>query len=117
MSSVTPGSVAPRAPASEAALRARVCESERRVGAMNTVAAARAAATAAGGSCPSTSRGSITHRTGSAPRRAAASRRASPSARRVVSVTMTTSSPARSPRHGPTTVSTACSRSPMGPQP
>ena len=67
MSSVTPGSVAPRAPASLAALRARVWDSERRVGAMNTVAAASAAATAAGGSCPSTSRGSITQVTGSPP--------------------------------------------------
>ena len=78
MSSVTPGSVAPRAPASLAALRARVCESERRVGAMNTCAAASAAATAAGGSWPSTSRGSMTVITGSAPERATAACSAAP---------------------------------------
>ena len=69
MSSVTPGSVAPRAPPSLAALRALVWLSEREVGAMKTSAAASAAATAAGGSCPSTSRGSIVHSTASAPAR------------------------------------------------
>ena len=113
MSSVTPGSVAPRAPRSLAALRARVCESERVVGAMNTVAAASAAATAAGGSSPSTCRGSITVITGSAPSAAAASRSASPIARVPRSTTITTSSPARTPRHGPTTVSLARSSSLM----
>ena len=59
MSSVTPGSVAPRAPASLAALRARVCDSERDVGAMKTSASLSAPATAAGGSAPS--RGARVH--------------------------------------------------------
>src|SRR5215207_2054384 len=113
MSSVTPGSVAPRAPASLAALRARVCESERSVGAMKTRAAASAAATAAGGSWPSTSRGSITVTTGSAPRLAATSRSTAPRRSVVRSTTITTSSPRSTPRHGPTTVSTARWRSLM----
>ena len=111
MSSVTPGSVAPRAPPSLAALRALVWLSERVVGAMNTSAAASAAATAAGGSCPSTSRGSIVHSTASAPAAAAAERSASPTLRVAGSTTTTTSSPARTPRHWPTTVWTACSSS------
>ena len=52
MLAVTPGSVAPRAPPSVAALRAFVCDSDFEVGAMNTSAAANAAATGAGGSVP-----------------------------------------------------------------
>ena len=104
MSSVTPGSVAPRAPPSLAALRARVCDSERLVGAMNTCPAASAAATAAGGSWPSTSRGSMTVTTGSAPSCAAASRNATPSASVVRSTTITTSSPPWTPRHCTTIV-------------
>ena len=51
MSAVTPGIVAPRAPASVARLRALVCDSDGRVGAMNTSHAANAAATAAAARC------------------------------------------------------------------
>ena len=47
MSAVTPGIVAPRAPRSVAALRAVVCDSDGRHGAMNTSQAASAAATVA----------------------------------------------------------------------
>ncbi len=50
MSSVTPGSVATRTPASVAALRAAVCESDWTVGAMTTSAATIPAAMGAGGS-------------------------------------------------------------------
>ena len=50
ISSVAPGRVAIRAPASVAALRAAVCESDCTVGASTTSAAAIAAATGAGGS-------------------------------------------------------------------
>ncbi len=50
ISSVTPGSVAIRAPASVAALRAAVCESDWTVGARTTSAASIAAAIVAGGS-------------------------------------------------------------------
>ena len=77
MLAVTPGSVAPRAPPSVAALRAFVCESDFEVGAMNTSAAASAAATGAGGSSPCSPRASITHEHGVGARpRAAASRSA-----------------------------------------
>jgi hypothetical protein len=112
-SAVTPGSVAPRAPLSVAALRARVCDSERLVGAMNTSAAASAAATAAGGSCPFTSRASITASTASAPARDASARSASPISRVPSSTTTRTSSPSRTPRHCPMTLRTAGSRSLM----
>ena len=57
-----------------------VCESDFEVGAMNTSAASSAPATGAGGSCPCSSRASITHVTASAPAAAAAARRRSPSA-------------------------------------
>ena len=109
MSSVTPGSVAPRAPLSLAALRALVWLSERDVGAMNTSAAFSAAATASGGSCPSTSRGSMIVSTASAPASAAPSLSASPIARFGASVTTTTRSPDCTPRHCRMTVSTAAS--------
>jgi hypothetical protein len=52
MSSVTPGSVAPRTPASEACLCAWVWLSENVVGARCTSQASMAAATEAGGSLP-----------------------------------------------------------------
>ena len=52
MSAVTPGSVAPRWPASHACLRALVCDRDGRQGAMKTWAAANAAATGAGGAVP-----------------------------------------------------------------
>ncbi len=107
MSSVTPGSVAPRAPPSEAALRAFVCERDLLVGAMKTSAAASAAAIEAGGSCPCSSRASISASTASAPARAAPSRSASPIERVPGSATTTTCSPSRTPRQRPTTVSTA----------
>ena len=110
-SAVTPGSVAPRAPFSLAALRARVWESERDVGAMNTSQAASAAATAGGGSSPSTARGSITHSTASAPAREASARSASPISRVPESTTTTTFSPSCTPRHVPTTPCTARSSS------
>src|SRR5579875_486673 len=52
MSAVTPGRVAPRAPATVAALRACVWLNENNVGAMKTSQAASAAATVGGGSAP-----------------------------------------------------------------
>ena len=85
MSAVTPGSVAPRTPASLARLRAWVCDSDFVVGAMKASAAARAAATGAGGSAPWFGRSAITARVASAPACAATSRSASPelAARRI----------------------------------
>ena len=81
MSSVTPGIVAPRAPASLARLRAGVWLSDGVVGAMNTSQALIAAAIGRGGSVPSVARSSITASTASAPAAAAPSRSASPIAR------------------------------------
>ena len=81
MSSVTPGRVAPRAPDSEARLRAGVWLSERLVGQMNTSQALIAAAIGRAGSVPSVARSSITASTASAPAAAAAVRRASPMSR------------------------------------
>ena len=112
MSAVMPGSVAPRAPASVAALRACVCESERVVGAMKTADRGSAAATGGGGSVPSVARSSMSARTASAPARAAASRSSSPIARVPASAITRTSSPGFTPRLSRTTVSTARSRSP-----
>src|SRR4051812_17453978 len=114
MSAVTPGSVAPRAPPSVAALRALVCESDFAVGAMNTSAAASAAATGGGGSSPCSARAVITQVTASAPAAEAALRRRSPSALVSSSTTTATCSPARTPRQRPITVSTARSRSLIG---
>ena len=113
MSSVTPGIVAPRAPASVARLRALVWLSDRVVGAMNTSHAASAAAMLAGGSVPSVARSSITMSTASAPAARASSRSASPIVRMAGSTTTTTSSPACTPRQRRTTVSTAGPKSLM----
>jgi hypothetical protein len=110
-SSVTPGSVAPRAPLSLAAVRARVCEIERVVGAMKTSAALSAAATASGGSSPWLARGDMSVSTLSAPALDAALWNASPMGRVPSSATTTTFSPARTPRHVLTTACTAVSRS------
>ena len=67
ISSVTPGSVAIRAPASLARLRAAVCESDCTVGASTTSAAAIASATGPGGSAACDARSAITASTASAP--------------------------------------------------
>ena len=60
---------------------------------------------------PLTERGSITHRTASAPTRDASARSASPTSRVPESTTTTTFSPGRTPRHRPTTPRTASSSS------
>ncbi len=79
ISSVAPGRVATRAPASVAARRAAVCESDCTVGARTTSAAAIAAATGAGGSAAWVARSVIRQLTASAPARPASARRRSPS--------------------------------------
>ena len=66
-SSVAPGIVAPRAPASVARLRAAVWERDWTVGAISTSAAAIASATVLGGSAACEARSEITVRTASAP--------------------------------------------------
>ncbi len=107
MSAVTPGSVAPRAPDSDARLRAGVWLSERLVGAMNTSQALIAAAIGRAGSVPSVARSSIIASTASAPASAAPSRSASPIARVAGSTTTSTSSPAFMARQRSTIVRTA----------
>ena len=69
ISSVTPGRVAILAPASEAALRAAVCESDWTVGASTTSAASIASAIDRGGSPAWDARSAIVARTASAPAR------------------------------------------------
>ena len=99
MSSVTPGRVAQRAPASVALFRAAVCERDWTVGAISTSAAAIASATTRGGSAPCEGRSLITVSTASAPASAASSRRRSPT-RCVAGLQMTrASSPSFTPRH------------------
>ena len=78
MSSVTPGSVAARAPFSVARFRAAVCESDWTVGASSTSATAIASATVSGGSAACEARSDITVRTASAPTSAASPRSSSP---------------------------------------
>ena len=78
ISSVAPGSVAARAPASVAALRAAVCDSDWTVGARITSAFSIAAATSSGGSRPCESRSAITASTASRPSGSAPSRSRSP---------------------------------------
>ena len=111
MSSVTPGIVAPRAPASQASRRASVWLSDLTVGAMNTSHAAIAAATGAAGSVPWSARSSITSSAASAPSVAAPSRSASPIARLAGSTITSTSSPGVTARHRLSVVSTAGPRS------
>ena len=114
ISPVTPGIVAPRAPASVARLRAVVWLSDRLVGAMNTSQSASAAASVRGGSVPSVARSSITARTASADASEASSRSASPMARVAASTITSTSSPGLTARQRLTTVLTAGRRSAMG---
>ena len=111
ISSVAPGRVAIRAPASVAALRAAVCESDCTVGQRTTSAAAIAAATEAGGSVPCVSRSAISARTPSASARPASPRRRSPSPIVAGLATTSTSSPGRTPRQSRITAATARSRS------
>ena len=111
MSSVTPGIVAPRTPASVARLRATVWLSDRLVGAMYTSHASSAAAIVGGGSVPSVARSSITASTASAPAAAHSSRSASPIARVSRSTITSASSPGCTPRQRLTTVATAGPRS------
>ena len=108
MSVVTPGSVAPRWPSSHARLRALVCDSDGRHGAMNTSAAANAAATGAGGSVPRAGFGGRIVSTASPPAAIAAASSASPIAVLSGSATTSTVSPARTRRQRSTTVVTAC---------
>ncbi len=111
ISSVTPGRVAIRTPASLAALRAAVWESDWTVGASTTSAAAIAAATGAGGSAACESRSEITARVASAPSPCASSRICSPSSSVAGLQTTSTSSPEETPRQSRTTARTACSSS------
>ncbi len=111
ISSVTPGRVATRTPASLATLRAAVCESDCTVGARTTSAAAIAAATGRGGSAAWESRSAITARVASAPAASASPRIRSPSPWVAGLQTTSTSSPAATPRQSRTTARTARSRS------
>ena len=81
ISSVTPGSVAIRTPASVAAMRAAVCDRDWSVGASTASAAAIAAAIGAGGSAACDSRSAITASTASAPVASASDRIRSASSR------------------------------------
>ena len=85
ISSVTPGRVAIRTPASVAALRAAVCESDCTVGQRTTSAAAIAAATDRGGSVPDSARSADQRQdaVGADPPRLAAKALAEPDRRRV----------------------------------
>ena len=107
ISSVTPGSVAIRAPASVAALRAAVWESDWTVGASTTSAAAIAAAIGAGGSAACETRSAITLSTPSAPAAWASARRRSPRPCVAGLQITSTSSPSRTPRQSRTTALTA----------
>ena len=111
IASVTPGSVAIRAPASDAALREAVCESDWIVGAMTTSAAFIAAATVAGGSAAWVARSAISARTASAPARPASPRSRSPRPRVAGLATTRTSSPSLTWRQSWTTALTARSSS------
>ena len=109
--SVTPGSVAIRAPASEAALREAVCESDCTVGARTTSAAFIAAAIVAGGSAACDARSAINARTASAPARPASPRSRSPSPSVAGFATTSTCSPSRTRMQSLTTADTARSMS------
>ncbi len=115
ISSVAPGRVAIRAPASVAVFRATVCDSDCTVGQRTTSAAAIAAATASGGSVPDSARSAIRARMPSAPTRPASPRKRSPSPIVAGLATTSSSSPSRTPRQSRTIALTACSRSPIGP--
>jgi hypothetical protein len=107
ISSVTPGSVAIRAPASLARFREAVCESDWTVGASTTSAEAIASATVRGGSAACDTRSEITVSTVSAPASAASFRIASP-IDCVAGLQITSaSSPSRTPRQSRTTARTA----------
>ena len=110
ISSVTPGIVAIRTPASLAALRAAVWESDCRVGAITTSAASIAAATVAGGSAACESRSAITASVASAPSPWATIRISAPSSSVTGLQTTRTSSSGATARHPRTTASTALSR-------
>ena len=111
ISSVAPGRVAIRAPASVAARRAAVCESDWTVGARTTSAAAIAAATEAGGSAACEPRSVISAITASAPSLPASPRSRVPSPIVAGLQITSTSSPSRTPRHSRTIAVTARSRS------
>ena len=116
ISSVAPGRVATRTPASVAARRAAVWESDCTVGARTTSAATIAAATPAGGSAACEARSAIRQSTPSAPARPASARRRSP--RPIVAGLQITSSssPSVRPMHSRTIALTARSRSLIGAQ-
>ena len=111
ISAVTPGIVAPRAPASVACLRAAVWLSDLVVAAMYRSQAPSAAAIGGGGSVPSVARSSMIASTASAPRSAAASRSHSPIARVPGSTTTNASSPNLMPKQRSKIVATASRRS------
>ena len=112
ISSVAPGRVAIRVPASLARLRAAVCESDWTVGASTTSAAAIASATVRGGSPACEARSVITARVDSAPASWASARIASPIGCVAGLQIVRTSSPSRTPRQSRTTARTAFGRSP-----
>ena len=114
ISSVTPGSVAIRAPASLASRRASVCESDLTVGQRTTSAFAMAAATGPGGSSPWTERSAISISIASAPARPASPRIRSAIPRVDGFATTSTDSPSRTARQSLITVETARSRSLIG---
>ena len=96
---MTPGRVPIRTPASLAALRAAVWESDWIVGARTTSAAAIAAATARGGSAAAESRSEITARVASAPSPCASIRISAPISSVTGLQTTSTSSPGEIPMH------------------
>ncbi len=110
ISAVTPGIVAPRAPASVAFLRAVVWLSDLVVAATYRSQAPSAAAIGGGGSVPSVARSSMITSTASAPRSAAASRSDSPIARVPGSTTTRAFSRALMPRQRSKIAATASRR-------
>ncbi|MCB0874901.1 MAG: hypothetical protein KDB46_01780 [Solirubrobacterales bacterium] len=109
--SVTPGRVAIRAPASDAALREAVCDSDWTVGASTTSASLIAAAIVLGGSAAWVARSAISASTASAPALPASPRRRSPSPSVAGLAITSTSSPSRTPMQSLTTAATARPRS------
>ena len=110
ISAVTPGIVAPRAPASVAFLRAMVWLSDLVVAATYRSQAPSAAAIGGDGSVPSVARSSMITSTASAPRSAAASRSDSPIARVPGSTTTRAFSRALMPRQRSKIAATASRR-------
>ena len=115
MSSVTPGRLAMRTPASLAAWRAAVWEIDWIVGASTTSASFIAAATTAGGSAAADSRSDITASVALAPSPWASIRISAPISSVTGLQTTSTSSPGETLMHSRTIVLTALSRSALTP--